>query len=144
MGNYNQLKVASRITKITITRVLEDDTYHGAPDEDNEGFWPSKDENAPGYCPPEHFEKSMATAKQRMAQFKAGQWNYVGVRAMASIFIPIGQGSICEYKLLSAGLWGIESDSGEKYLNEVFEEQAAELVEHIKQFASAPITIKKE
>lgn len=146
MGQYSEAKEVKNFSNIVITRLLEDDDNASTPDQQDDGFWPSKDTTAAGYCPPEHFEQSMETAKTRMARFEAGVWNYIGVRAKAVVHIPIGNGSMCTYTLKSAGVWGIESDSGEEYLQKVFMEQAQELLEHLRYFSGAleNVDIQKE
>lgn len=63
----------------------------------------------------------------RRAAFERGEWHYVGVRALARcLIVNHGVGTILT--LESPGLWGIESDSGEEYFAEVYEEQKAELL----------------
>ena len=52
----------------------------------------------------------------------------VGVQAIASIAIPIGQGSFHLMELSSAGLWGVGVDNlSHPYLDEVYEEELAGL-----------------
>lgn len=58
----------------------------------------------------------------RAQAFARDEWRYIGVQARAHIHI-IQNGAGTYYTLTSAGLWGIESDSGEDYLNEVFDEE---------------------
>lgn len=118
------------------------DDYQRKPDENDEGFWPSQDKNSPGYVgdiPKEEFLKQAGAAVARMAAWENGDWNYIGIRAKATIKLPIGQGSIITYTLESAGLWGVESDADEEYKNEIFEEQKAELLSHIKQFSQCEV-----
>lgn len=141
---YKETKMDACKTQIVITRLLEDDDSGDRPDERDEGFYPSLDASAAGYVGAgnEHdYNRQMDIARRRIALFDNGIWNYVGVRAVANISIAIGGNSICTYQLKSAGLWGIESDSEESYLQEVFEEQAEELRAHIAAMASAPVTI---
>jgi hypothetical protein len=62
--------------------------------------------------------------RARLEAFNAGEWSMIGIRAKASItIIRNGVGTI--YTMTSAGLYGVESDSGEDYLNEIFEEEKA-------------------
>lgn len=65
----------------------------------------------------------------RLDAFQSGEWHGVGVRAMATVYIPVGQGSFAIYTLTSPGLWGIESDSGEDYFDEVFAEEKSALID---------------
>lgn len=75
--------------------------------------------------------------KERIASF--GQtWMYIGIRAKAEVsyemqnVYPRGNRRIEWFT--SGGLWGIESDSEEKYLIEVENEQLADLKEHLRIF----------
>ena len=65
--------------------------------------------------------------EDRLAAYRNGDFSFVGVRAVATIKTPYGHDFI-ESKLTSPGLWGIESDSGETYFNEVFAEERAVLI----------------
>lgn len=112
--------------KITWTLVHITDSDHGRPDENDEGFWPSLDRDAPGWIgdnPPQSYAEQMESAKARMAAFEAGEWGYVGVRARAELAIPCGRDCYRLMTVESAGLWGIESDSDSEYLASVYEEE---------------------
>lgn len=73
---------------------------------------------------------------ERIRSYNRGNWHMVGVRAVAHITVTRGNHSTL-YTLESAGLWGIESDSGEDYLGEVYAEQCAELQADIDAIRSA-------
>lgn len=66
---------------------------------------------------------------ERLAAFNRGDWHMVGVRCKADILIPHGHNPDCWImsSMTSPGLWGVESDSGEEYLNEVYQQERAEL-----------------
>lgn len=64
-------------------------------------------------------------------------WACVGVRACLRIAVPIGGHSFTTYELTSPGLWGIESDSGEAYFAEVFEEEKAALWDSLRKVGLA-------
>lgn len=106
------------------------------PDERDEGFWPSKDVDAAGYVLPENYESEMQKAKDRMAAWENDEWRYVGVVAVAHVYIPAGGNSFRMMTLESAGLWGVESDS-EDYLKEVFEEEKENLLAELKEMGEA-------
>jgi hypothetical protein len=74
----------------------------------------------------------------RLDAWKNDEWHGIGIRARADILI-VRNGVGTTHTLTSAGLWGIESDSGEEYLSEVFEEEKAALREDIKALGSLPI-----
>lgn len=61
---------------------------------------------------------------RRMEKFNRGDWWCEGCRAVAEVVI----GGVLQ-KITSGGLWGIESDGGDEYKNEIAVEQYNELVE---------------
>jgi hypothetical protein len=93
--------------KITITREI-------APDENPDA----------SYLEQTNFE-------ERRAEYDAGYFDFVGVRAVAEIEVPYGQGWIVT-TIESPGLWGIDPDSGEDYFAEVFDQERETLVEMLK------------
>lgn len=81
---------------------------------------------------PSHAAKYRQQDARRMRAYSRGDWHVVGIRAKVDILIPAGGNSFAMYTLSSPGLWGVESDSGEKYLEEVYQEQLEELKSHLK------------
>jgi hypothetical protein len=61
--------------------------------------------------------------EDRLEQYRQGDFDYVGVRAVVALPIPFGTDQILT-KVKSPGLWGIESDSGEDYFDSVFQEES--------------------
>jgi hypothetical protein len=66
--------------------------------------------------------------ENRLAEFQRGEFGFIGVRAVVELPIPYGKGHILQ-KIESPGLWGIESDSGDDYLDSVFQEEIAILTD---------------
>lgn len=134
---------AAQVVSIEWRRViLTDDTPDG-PDQRQDGFWPSRDPNANGYIgehTPAEFEAALMAANDRMAAWAKGDWEFVGVIARADIAVPIGQGCFTSFTIDSAGLWGVESDAGD-YLDEVFEQEKAELLSNLKTLAAHVLTL---
>ena len=66
----------------------------------------------------------------RLDAWRDGQWHFLGVRARATIKIPHGINPQCwiTSELLSPGLWGIESDSGDEYFLQVYQEEREVLI----------------
>jgi hypothetical protein len=60
--------------------------------------------------------------EERLAAYQNGDFTFVGVRAEADVVI----GGVSQ-TLTSGGLWGIESDSGKEYIEEVAGEEYSEL-----------------
>ena len=69
---------------------------------------------------------------ERIAAFNNEDWSFVGIVAKATLRIPIGGSSFRLLTVESAGLWGIESDSGEAYFNEIFEAEKAQLLSELR------------
>lgn len=123
-----------QVVSIRWEMVQLDDDAQDAPDERQDGFWPSLDPDDAGYIgadDPAEFDHLMAAAQQRMDDWRADRWNYVGVIARAHVAVPIGGGSFTHFSLDSAGLWGIESDSGADYFAEVFEDEKAQVIANL-------------
>jgi hypothetical protein len=76
---------------------------------------------------------------ERIAAWRDGQFTMIGIRAKATLLVPLGQVCFATYELTSCGLWGIESDSGEEYLASVFEEEKAQLVDAIAEMGKAAL-----
>ncbi len=65
---------------------------------------------------------------QRSQAYCRNEWSVVGIRAAVELPIPYGKDRILT-RIESPGLWGIESDSGEDYLDSVFQEESAILAD---------------
>jgi len=65
--------------------------------------------------------------EDRLAAYKRGEFDFVGVRAEAEVVI---EGVV--QTLTSGGLWGIESDSGEEYIESVAVEEYEQLRKVLK------------
>jgi len=75
--------------------------------------------------------EAQAADRARLAAYVHGQWAYIGVMAAAEIRIPYGKDFIVT-EIESPGLWGIESDSDEDYLNSVFEDEKKTLLDMLE------------
>lgn len=69
--------------------------------------------------------------EDRRAEYEAGAFGFFGIRAAVVIPVPYGADHI-DATIRSPGLWGIESDCGDDYIREVFEEQCAVLAEMLE------------
>ena len=76
--------------------------------------------------------------RARLAAYHAGDWHMVGVCAVAHITVKHYKYST-SYTLKSAGLWGIESDSSDEYIKEMFAEECATLTSDLTEFGKLEI-----
>jgi len=66
--------------------------------------------------------------EDRLAQYHQGHFDFVGVCAAVELPIPYGADRIL-ITIESPGLWGVESDSDEDYLDSVFQEECDTLAD---------------
>ena len=89
-------------------------------------------------CEAAEAAKYRAQDAARLAAYYQDEWHYVGIRARADITVT-RPGYSVTYTLHSAGLWGIESDSGAEYFAEVFKDQCEELAADIEAIRTGSI-----
>lgn len=78
----------------------------------------------------------------RAEKIASGDIQFVGIVAKAEILVPLGDHWISQ-QVRSGGLWGIESDSGEEYFEEVGKEQVAELKEILLEYGFTKTQLQK-
>lgn len=64
----------------------------------------------------------------RKALYENGVFEFICVRAVVTIKIPYGSDYI-DSKVVSPGLWGIESDSGDDYIRRIYDEEVQVLTD---------------
>ena len=112
-----------------IARIVRDNCPD-APDERQEGFWPSLYIDAPGFIGPgnnfrERFAQAQARAEAVMEAWRKDEWFYCGI-VLSVAFEGI------ELESHAASLWGIEAnypDSDNAYLTDVANELLPEALE---------------
>lgn len=114
-------RLPARLPTVAWSMIVLDDDDLRPPDERCEGYWPSHDEQAHGYCPPDLYDAAVAEATENMRRWKADEWNYVGVIARATVTLE-GR----SFTMDSAGLWGIESYCTD-YIAAVYADERAQL-----------------
>lgn len=137
---YADIKSAPTLPVITFHMEEIQDDHNPPLDKNHEGFWPSRDKESPGYVgenPATSFEEQMEQAKRRGKAWEDGKIYHIAIRAKAEIVIPIGGNSVVSYCLESPGIWGIESDCGEDYKQEVFAQECETLQQHIQALKDA-------
>ena len=121
--------ITADVSGFTITaRIYRDDTGD-APDERDDGFWPSLDASDAGYVNREDFESEHAKAQRAMDAWRNDEWFYCGVAIQVS---RAGVDLTNEY---GAALWGIEANypgSDNAYLTEVAEGLVSEALDAAK------------
>ena len=137
---YDTKPDVPQVVRISWEMVAERDDCGDAPDERQDGYWPSQDPKDAGYSAeyddPKKFAEAYADAKVRYHGWAQGEWWYVGVQARANIAIPVGGRSYHVLTLTSAGCWGIESDAGD-YLKTVYREEKESLLQEIQVLTTA-------
>ena len=117
----------------TVTARLARDDTPDAPDERQDGFWPSLYPNDAGFIGAgngfrDRFAKAQAKAEAVMAAWKNDEWYYCGV----ILSVAIDGLTLDDH---AASLWGIEAnypDSDNAYLSEVANELLPEALEAAK------------
>ena len=117
------LKSNIRIEKITVEREIDGNPDLSYLEQDYSDVKNEKEK-----------QKYLEQDKKRLAEYNNDSWSMLGITAKAEVSYDIGQGSRRIERFTSGGLWGIESDSDEKYLIEVENEQLENLKEHLRQF----------
>lgn len=71
--------------------------------------------------------------KERLEAYNRGTWEMIGIKAVATIHIPVdGDNTVKIQTIDSGGLFGIESDEGEDYIKDIEREQIAEVKKYLK------------
>ena len=117
----------------TVTARIAHDETPDAPDQRQDGFWPSLYKDDAGFIGSgngfrDRFAKAQAKAEAVMAAWKNDEWFYCGVILSAKI-------DELELTNHAASLWGIEAnypDSDNAYLTEVANELLFEAIEAAK------------
>ena len=81
----------------------------------------------------EEVRKYVRQDYERMERLYRGDWHYMGIRAEAEIVILSGKMGATSQTISSGGLWGIESDSGNDYLQSIEQEELSELRAQLKE-----------
>ncbi len=77
---------------------------------------------------PDYIESDYA----RYERYNAGGWHMIAVRAAVDLDIPCKAGGTISQTIVSPGVWGIESDSAEGYVDDVFADECQQLSEMLE------------
>lgn len=72
-----------------------------------------------------------AADRDRLAAFQEGAWHLIGIQAKADIIVR-RDGRPVAKSVTSPGMWGIDSDSDESYLDDVFAAECDRLADMIE------------
>jgi hypothetical protein len=85
--------------------------------------------------PAEDIRRYAEQEYQRMMALERGDWQYIGITAVAEVAASLDVGKTWKLdKLTSGGLWGIESDSDQAYLQEIIDEEKRELRAYLLEY----------
>jgi len=81
---------------------------------------------------------------KRLANY-GNDWAMMGIKVKAEIYIPKKSTppSWQIQEISSGGLWGIETDSGDDYINGIEKEEMEDLIDNLKYFKISKKEIKK-
>src|SRR5688572_5504138 len=72
-------------------------------------------------------QEERARAQARLNALERGDWEFIGIRAVAHLEIPIDADTRAMHTIASPGLWSIESDTPDDQLREIGREEIAVL-----------------
>jgi hypothetical protein len=122
----------------TVTARIEYDDCTDAPDERQDGFWPSKNPKDAGYVLPHNYDEQMKRAEETLQAWRNDEWFYCGVvlTVTKDINIPGRTQSEVVISKNAASLWGIECNypgSDNSYLAEVANELLPEALDFARE-----------
>ncbi|WP_017930669.1 hypothetical protein [Robiginitomaculum antarcticum] len=121
--------LSCEVGAFTVTARIAHDDCADAPDERQDGFWPSLYKDDAGFIGPgngfrDRFAKAQGKAEATMAAWTAGEWFFCGV----ILSVTIGDISLTDH---AASLWGIEANfpnSDNAYLTEAANDLLGEAI----------------
>lgn len=131
-ANYHPYTNATKVV-VTFTRQVADDTRDADLSYLQQEYKDVVD--------PVQRQKYMDDDAARLAAYNRGDWRMIGIRARATVQVQ-RPGYTTLYEMESPGLWGVEDDSAEDYLNQVFEDEKSILKHDIEAIMSAPLEWK--
>jgi hypothetical protein len=120
--------ISCEVEGFTVTARLFRDDCGDAPDDRDDGFWPSLDPKEAGWIGSSdkaEFERQRAIARETMKAWKADEWFYCGVS------VTVEREGVCLIGEYGHALWGVECNypgSDNSYLAEVANELLPEAV----------------
>lgn len=116
-------RIETEVDGFLITARIMRDDCPDAPDQRQDGFWPSLYKDAPGFIGPgngwrDRFDKAQARAEEIMRAWREDEWFYCGIVLSISF-----EGVVLDDH--AASLWGVEAnypESDNRYLTATAEE----------------------
>lgn len=96
--------------------------------------WEEDDDKEPTFVEDEG-EEYRAENEKRLEAYNRGEWWYQGCRAVATVSYPVNDTGDRRLETFSSGgLWGVDSDCGDSYRQEVEEDELTDLKAHLEKF----------
>lgn len=124
-------RITADVGGFEVIATIHHDDSPDRPDENNDGFWPSRDPKAAGWIgndPAVSFEDQQAHAEEVMRAWEADEWCYVGV------VLSVKRNDVT-LERNAAALWGVEMNypgGDNSYLTEVANELLDEALEEAR------------
>ena len=96
---------------------------------------------------PSEGEEVRLRMEERKQRFMAGEWWMIGIRAVATLRFADEahlDGHYLTQTIESPGLWGVESDAGEEYLESIYKEELDVLVDMLKAIGFSDADIEEK
>jgi len=135
----------AKAIKIEIKRIVDEDPdmsylettteYHYGKDGSNWEHVPEEDIKRIAENYGSIWNACMVYAKQdkeRLEDYNKGVWEMIGIKAVATIHIPINDNTVKIQTIDSGGLFGIESDSDNSYIQDIGREQIEEVKNYLR------------
>jgi hypothetical protein len=124
--------ISCEVDGYTVTARLFRDDCGDAPDERDDGFWPSLDPKEAGWIGSNsrtELERQRTKAREVMKAWKANEWFYVGIS------VTVEREGVCLVGEYGHALWGVDCNypgSDNSYLCEVANELLPEALSEAK------------
>lgn len=121
--------ITATVDGFDVVATVYRDDCGDAPDERQDGFWPSLDSKSAGFVYPENFEAEHAKAERVMRAWRNDEWFYCGID------VTVSRNGVPLTDRYANALWGIEAnypDTANEYLLTVANELLPEAIEQAR------------
>ena len=83
--------------------------------------------------------------EERKRAYEFGGWHMIGVRAAATtLWLDDDNIGVVGPNITTPGIWGVESDAGEEYLDKLYREELGTLIDMLKAMGFSDADIKEK